>query len=226
MIIGNGIIANAFKSYKLDHKIIIFASGVSNSRETSRIKFNRERDLLNDTLETYGEENKIVYFSTCSMYDTYFDISVYTEHKIRMENLVISKAKIYNIFRMSQVLGLNNRHQLIGFLCNSIIDGEEFELFNIERNIVDIDDIYRLVSSILNNKIYNNTIQNIANTKNIKVLDLVVLIEKILNKSANYKIVDKPGDFIIDIDNINNLIKDYKIFDKNYLESRIRKYYE
>ena len=35
MVIGNGMIANRFMSYKNDEDIIIFASGVSNSKDTS-----------------------------------------------------------------------------------------------------------------------------------------------------------------------------------------------
>ena len=36
MVIGNGMMANAFAMRKNDEKHIIFASGVSNSTETSR----------------------------------------------------------------------------------------------------------------------------------------------------------------------------------------------
>jgi hypothetical protein len=34
MVIGNGMIANRFMSYKSDRDKIIFASGVSNSKDT------------------------------------------------------------------------------------------------------------------------------------------------------------------------------------------------
>ena len=41
MVIGNGLIANQFKSYNNDENILIFASGVSNSSEVNDIEFIR-----------------------------------------------------------------------------------------------------------------------------------------------------------------------------------------
>ena len=46
MIVGNGMMANAFAMRKNDEKHIIFASGVSNSTETSWEAFLREERLL------------------------------------------------------------------------------------------------------------------------------------------------------------------------------------
>ena len=45
MIIGQGMLAKRFEKYDNDN-IVIFASGVSNSRETSKIMFEKERKLL------------------------------------------------------------------------------------------------------------------------------------------------------------------------------------
>ena len=39
MVIGNGMIANAFKQYENDDEVIIFASGVSNSKENNDSEF-------------------------------------------------------------------------------------------------------------------------------------------------------------------------------------------
>jgi hypothetical protein len=53
MIIGNGSLANIFiEKFKDDENIIIFASGVSSSKETRESEFNREKELLLKTL--YG----------------------------------------------------------------------------------------------------------------------------------------------------------------------------
>ena len=63
MIIGNGLIANSFLDSDLNN-IIIFASGVSNSKEENLLEFDREKKLLLRIIyENFNK--KIVYFSTC-----------------------------------------------------------------------------------------------------------------------------------------------------------------
>jgi len=226
MIIGSGLLANAFYEYKDIDNILIFASGVSNSKEILEEEFLREEQLLNLYLEKYGDSKHFVYFSTCSIFDTYFERSAYTKHKLNMEKIITKKAFSYNIFRLSQVLGKNNKKQLIGFLFDVIKNEKYFDLYNIERNIIDIDDILYFTKKIINLRKSENSIINIANPINIKVFDLVKLIEKITNKKAKYNLIEKKGSFVID----NNYIKSFEdtnqIFKENYLENRIKKYYE
>jgi hypothetical protein len=56
MIIGNGIIANAVRSYDRED-IIFFASGVSNSLETRVSEFEREFSLLKTVYENNRKRN-------------------------------------------------------------------------------------------------------------------------------------------------------------------------
>ena len=226
MVVGTGLLAKAFLEYANDDNIIVFASGVSNSKEISRDEFNREEKLLDFYLEKYGKNKHFVYFSTCSVYDTYFERSEYSKHKINMEKIIIEKAFSYNIFRLPQVLGKNNKNQLIGFLYESIKMEKTFQLFDIERNIIDIQDIFIIIDKILKENIFKNHIINIANPKNIKVLDLVNILENIIDKKAKYSIVKKSGEFKIDVKDIESIISDLGIFEKNYLQNRIKKYYE
>ncbi len=51
MVIGNGMIANRFFNYKNDEGKIIFASGVSNSKDTEAVNFQREFELLDKTIK-------------------------------------------------------------------------------------------------------------------------------------------------------------------------------
>lgn len=224
MIIGNGMVAREFNNYKFNDNIMIFASGVSNSNETSIEAFKREELLLNNTLKYLGNK-KIVYFSTCSMYDNYFENNAYTKHKLNMENLITKASTNYIICRLPQVLGSNNKTQLMGFLYEQIKNNNLFSLYNIERNIIDISDIKVIVDYIVDNNLFKNKIINIANPFNIKVLDLVKKIELIYNLKAKYKIVEKLGQFDIDTSEIEFIIKELSLFDNNYIENRIRKYY-
>jgi len=224
MIIGNGMLANEFIEYKADDKILIFASGVSNSNEISIDSFKREELLLKNTIKSIGDK-KIVYFSTCSVYDTYFDDNAYTRHKLEMENLITKMCTNYLICRLPQVLGSNNKSQLMGFLYENIKNNKLFNLYDIERNIIDITDVKKIVNYILKYDSFKNKIINIANPTNVKVLDIVKKIEQIYHFESNYKLIDKSGDFNIDTSEIKFIIKELNLFGKNYIEKRIRKYY-
>lgn len=224
MIIGNGLIATAFKQYANNDDIILFASGVSNSKEVLKSEFFREEKLLRETINKYFNK-KIIYFSTCSMYDTYFEMSEYTKHKIKMEEIILENVKQYTIFRLPQVLGKNNKKQLIGFLYEQIKNKKSFDLFSVERNIIDIEDICLLVNEVLKN-ITKSEIINIANINNIKVIDLVNIIEILCKEKAKYTLKNIEGNFNININRMKPIIVKKRIFEENYIENRIRKYYE
>lgn len=226
MVVGNGLLAKAFVEYDTSDDIIIFASGVSNSKETSQKQFDREEKLLRVYLDKYKKNKYFIYFSTCSMYDTYFEKNAYTKHKLKMEQIIIENAMKYNIFRLSQVLGENNKNQLIGFLYNSIKTGTSFDLYDIERNIIDIADILNISKKLINSEKYINSIINVANPQNIKVFDLVKIIEKLCQKEANYTVIQKKGNFKIDVTQVLSIINKNKFFYENYLEIRTKKYYE
>ncbi len=93
MVIGNGMLAKEFTNYTQDSNILIFASGVSNSNETSFEAFQREEKLLLESIEK-EKGKKLIYFSTCSMYDKYFKNNAYTEHKLNMEKKFKNYIKI------------------------------------------------------------------------------------------------------------------------------------
>ena len=84
MIIGNGLLAKAFSDFENNEKILIFASGVSNSNETRRQEFEREEILLRKGLTTH-KDKLIIYFSTCSVYEPSTNYREYTRHKLDME---------------------------------------------------------------------------------------------------------------------------------------------
>ena len=225
MIIGNGLLAKKFSDYEMDNELLIFASGVSNSSETSLKAFDREKNLLLDALNNQSGK-KLIYFSTCSMYDRYFDINAYTNHKLNMESMIQKLSESYTIIRLPQVLGVNNQYQLMGFLYRAIKENKNFNLFNIERNVIDIEDVKLITSYMIKHDLFQNRIINIAHPKNIKVLDLVGLLEKILEVKSNYTVIDKIGSLDICIDEIKFIIDELDLFKGNYIEERILKYCE
>ena len=68
MVLGNGLLANAFSAFKDDKDVFVFASGVSNSKENNPLEFEKEFQLLKDKIrENTGV--KLIYFSTCSIFN-------------------------------------------------------------------------------------------------------------------------------------------------------------
>src|SRR5690606_38120158 len=118
---------------KTNPNVIVFASGVSNSRETRRENFMRERTAVLSALNLH---RKLVYFSTCSIDDpSASHISHYVRHKIEMESL-IRKSNSYLICRLPQVVGKSdNLNTLINYLFHCINTGAHFEVWkNATRN--------------------------------------------------------------------------------------------
>lgn len=234
MIIGSGFIAKNFKKKIFlikKYRIVIYASGVSNSQSINKNNFLRERKKI------LSYKNKIssklfVYISTCSIFDPSRKNTAYTKHKLNMENLIKNSFNKFVIVRFPEVVGFaSNKKNLINFFYQKIINNNKFILWtNSRRNIIDIDDAVKLclnfIKKIKNNKKIKLEV-NIANTMYVSVDSIVNIIEKLTLKKAIY---DK-----IAFGNLNWKIKPLiskKIikmsaisFDKYYLEKILKKYY-
>ncbi len=227
MIIGNGLLANAFAEFGPEDKIVIFASGVSNSTETGAAAFDREIDLLNECIDRYREK-KWVYFSTCSVTDPSLSRSAYILHKLRIEEIIRERLKHFVIFRVSNIVGgTSNPHTVMNYLVRCIAGGDEFNLWErAERNFIDIDDVVRIVGTVLREDIFRNGTVNIANPKNTSIVKLVELIESFLGKKAVCTREPSGGSPEIDISAIAEIIESKKLeFGDNYVENLLVKYY-
>lgn len=221
MIVGKGMLAKSFEKYKNNSDIVIFASGVSNSKETEKINFDREKNLLIDTIKK-NQNKLLVYFSTCSIDDNSQKNSHYVIHKTDMENLIQAKCEKYYIFRLPQVVGTTDSPTLINFLIDSIQNNKFFNIQkNATRNIIDVNDVFNICSKIINEKKYMNEITNIASKYNVKVIDIVNILEDILGKKAKFKFIEQGTEQNINIDKIKFIVKD--IFCKEYLKNILLK---
>ncbi len=228
MIIGNGIIAKAFSAFKENDEVLIFASGVSNSGNTELRHFDRERNLLLDTIKTYPEK-RLVYFSTCSILDPTVNVSPYVSHKLAMEEIVSANAERFLIVRLANIVGHGgNEHTLINYLFNAVKHQNSIQLWELaERNVMDQEDMVYVVSEILKNETINQTL-NVASSKNLNVVEMLQTIEKHLNKKAQYTLVEKGSPLPIDTAAIKKYLK--KIEDKKgtgilYFETLLANYY-
>lgn len=183
MVVGNGLLATAFKDFYDDSKILIFASGISNSRETEEMAYKREVNLINQNLEL---GLKFVYFSTVSIYDQSLKNSTYVKHKIEIEKHISSCSSEYLIFRLPTLIGkTSNPHTLANYLFNSIQNEQLITVFNNAcRYIIDVDDISILLSQIIRRSIFQNCILDINFNNAIFVRELIGIFEDVLSKKA------------------------------------------
>lgn len=138
MIIGRGDIASVLKDRE---DRIYFASGVSNSQETRRAEYEREKKLLLEQ-DPYRH---LVYFSSFSVFYTN---TLYAQHKRRMEKLVKDTFKTWTIVRIGNITWGNNPHTLINFLRNQINNGEDFVVQDVYRYVVNQEEFLYWVDMI------------------------------------------------------------------------------
>lgn len=229
MIIGTGLIANAFRhDFDADSQILIFASGVSNSSETYQIEFAREQNLLSEVISRL-KNNKLIYFSTCSIYDPDLQNSPYVRHKLEMEELVKS-CPSYLIFRAPQVIGKsNNPFTLCNFLHSSILTQKLIHIWGkAKRHLIDIDDLRDLVKFFLLEENYHNQTINIAIVESASPLELIQKFENILGQTALYTVNDKGNAFEFEFHHcriaLEKLGRPLPNRDE-YLDTIIKKYY-
>ena len=225
MVIGSGLIAKGFNDYIESNDIIIFASGVSNSKEIDKDSYKREEDLINNTIKNYNKKT-IVYFSTCSIEDKSVNDTTYVKHKIRMEKIIENNFAKYYIFRLPQVVGLTTSPTLIYYLFTSIINHEKLKINeNSRRNLVSIDDVYLMVNYLIKNEIYINETTNIASPYNMLVVEILMIIEKTMDKKASFKLINKGCEVFINIDKIKDFSLYKNTFSKEYIKIILKNYY-
>ena len=112
----------------------------------------------------------------------------------------------------------------IALLTKRIVEEKKFVLWkNAYRYILDVEDMYKICSFIIENKLFLNNSINISYEKADSVVDIVKAIEKIFEKKAKYELVEKGSNIEIDTSMIENIRNKLKIT-KPDIEYLIRKY--
>ena len=186
MIVGNGLLASAFSKSNLNFdKFVIFASGVSNSNETDPSQFYREYNLLESVIRNIGDKI-FIYFSTCSISEN--TPKPYTLHKLSIEDYIKKNVDKFLILRLPNIVGVTrNPYQLTNYIYNKISDNSEFIVYkNVQRNLIDVDDIPIITKHIIECNIFNTHVDILFNNK-VSMIDLIKIFENVLNKTANIK---------------------------------------
>lgn len=230
MIIGNGLLAQAFRPrFQSRDDVLVFASGVSNSRETDPEEFARERNMLTAALEQARQQRQqLVYFSSCSIADPDLANAPYVQHKQAQEQLVADGADQYAIFRLPQVVGrIDNPHTLTNYLYQTIASGDVFHVWTkARRNLIDVDDVAAIGERLLQRGDAANRVTNIACPFSVAILDLVRVFEQVMNRRAYFDQIDSGGSYAIDVSLAMAAAADSGIvIDDHYIHNLIRKYY-
>ena len=224
MIVGNGLIASVFLKSEKDYKdYIIFASGVSSSKETKFEEFEREKTLLKNVLKK-NNNLKLIYFSTI-LSDKINNH--YYQHKLSVENYIKKNCSNYKIYRIPQILGYSgNNDNLVNYFVNKIKKNEEINLYkNVKRSILDVDDLKKIVDINLTNS--KNETLNISSIEKISVINLCKKIGGILNIKPKIKIIVVTTKLNWNTRNskkINEIINSLDLVKKNYTNNTLIKY--
>jgi len=130
---------------------------------------------------------------------------------------------------LPNVVGNNaNPDTLFYYLVNKIRQQEEFDLWTKnKRNIIDIDDVVKVASYIIDNNIFEGEVINIANINDNTVDDIVISISKYFEIQANFSVVEYADNYKIDTSKIKSIVKKLNVkFGNEYLDNIVRKYCE
>ena len=224
MIVGNGMIATAFKNIDYDlSDYILFASGVSNSKCRDFGEFNREFLTLKNTLDN---NKTLIYFSTSSVFDPGLQNSEYVKHKLILEKYIQENFKNYIIYRLPNVIGKTvNPNTMINYFSNAIWSNSTVNIFrNSTRYIIDIDDVIKYV---LLTKGITNSIINLNFNIKYYVIDIWKEIEILLNKKGKSILINKGIDYDVDNSLFTKVLGEINIPDlnnENYLIKVLKKH--
>ena len=226
MIIGKGLIASLFADCD-DENIVFFASGVSNSSETNHEHFNREENLILDTIE--GNNNKLfIYFSTCSIYDSSKTNSPYVLHKLRMEEIIKNSTENHLILRVSNAVGKGgNPNLLMNYLVRSVHNGETINVHTkATRNLIDAEDVRNLTLELIEQKKFNKIV-NIAYLQNYSIIEILEIMETQLQRKLKLNLIKSGSGYEINIPEVEKYFHDNGLENKDaYLCKILQKYYQ
>ncbi|MGA4533300.1 hypothetical protein ACPA1H_23465 [Ectopseudomonas chengduensis] len=200
--------------------VCIFASGVSDSSCSDSSQFEREKNLLLETLLA-NRDKKFIYFSSCALSAPNYARNAYYEHKANMESLVVKNSEHFYIFRIPQLFGdLIHHKTIINYIYEAVRDGLNFNVYDdAHRYVIEINDVQKLVSLYLKGGV-ENLIVDIANTHRYRVVEIVDVFEQLLKKKADYQIVKKTDKYELNLSPLISFLGKHNVdmeFGEKYL---------
>ena len=224
MVVGSGLLGSNMSLFDNNEDILIFASGVSNSKETNENEYMREFNLLKTFI---GTKKKLIYFSTCSVLYECLHQSKYIIHKKFIEEFIKNNFQNYIIFRLPNVVGnTNNKHTSFNFFKNNLLNNLPI---NVERNstryFIDVDDVVGSTKTIILDEGQNKKEINVCFNNKIDIFNFIVLMSKQIGVNPVMVLSDNGCSHDIDnTDFIDQIDKTYKKINNDYNLQIIKKY--
>jgi nucleoside-diphosphate-sugar epimerase len=226
MIVGHGMLAQAFSSFREDGSVLIFASGVSNSLETDPRAFARERALLLQARKAH-QAKLMIYFGTCSVDDPDRRETPYVAHKLEMEAILERAQAPWMVLRLPLAIGPHRYgHTLAPFLYERISRGERFEVWeHATRYPIDVEDALRVGRLFFGDrKLWNRRIN--VTLRAFSVLEFVQVMQDIIGRPAIYDLVSRGQGYAINCPEIAAVAQELQLdFSEHYLDRVLRKYF-
>jgi NDP-hexose 4-ketoreductase len=236
-IIGRGLTASVLLPYqdKLDD-VVFFASGVADSTIDNPGQFQREYELLYETLEScLRTGQRIVYFSSGgAIYGQYeglrseatplFPVTAYGRHKLLCEAIVRESTLTYLIVRLPNLVGARqNKIQLIPALVHQVLRGEVTVYQHAVRDLLDAEDFATVLIRLLETVQSSETIV-LASGFAVPVPQMVDVIQQALGSSACVNSVPKGDRQAFDVSKLNRLLDGQLPFHPDYYKQVLLKY--
>jgi uncharacterized protein YbjT (DUF2867 family) len=226
VVVGDGMMAQAFSAFAADPGVVIFASGVSDSTETRTSAFARERGLLQRT-RAQNPGALLVYFGTCSVNDADRRDTPYVRHKLEMEALLKASPGPWMVLRLPLAIGPGHRgNTLANYLHTRIVRGDPFEVWaGSTRYPVDVEDAFRIAARLIADRsMWRKTI-NIA-LRAFPVLEFVRVLEEAAGRRAAYTLVQRGRHYELPCLEVARLAGELHLdLGEHYLENVLRKYF-
>ena len=145
----------------------------------------------------------------------------YILHKIAMEHYIATTAKTYLIIRTSNLIGeTSNPNTIANYLRHKVASGESFECWNIQRNLLNISHLCKMTNRLIEKNVVNDTVY-LVNPIAYTVVEIVSCFEQILQKKANYTVVNKGANFDFPTDLSQLLFDELHISTEHYLQKNL-----
>jgi nucleoside-diphosphate-sugar epimerase len=215
IIIGTGLIAKSLMGIDFGRPTLVLASGVSDSQEIRDEAFQREADLVEQTIARHARMHA-VYCSTCSIDSGV--VTPYTTHKMNMEQLVMKAAVSCHVFRLPQVVGLVHNRTLVSHFVDSILQDQILKIqIRATRNLLDVRDFARVAALLVRRNAGAGEPQNIASCAQVPVIEIVAEIARLLHRPVRTELQDSGYSQLIDTSFLRGQLQaDDPLFDRGH----------
>ncbi len=211
-ILGSGMIARALAPYADEFPdTVVFAQGLSNSRNATMAEWSREGQALTVALMQCADQGKrIVYFSSGMVYgdsalpwrednDNGHRRMPYAQHKkmceLELQSMSIHFGVPYLVLRLGNLVGeRQNPAQLIPALVAQVRAGHVTVQNNATRDLMDVEDMAHIVVDLLRTSTGQSEILNVASGQSVRVSMIVDVLCRVLGRYADTHMVVDAGD--------------------------------